>query len=434
MYMKIKLLSLTLAALMLAASLTACADGDGSAETGADSSAGTSAETETALPRHDYMSGEVAPDVTLDRKDYAGLTLTVPNSLKVEDSHVKDYIEQIRFQNRTAVNGTTMVTDQPLAMGDDAFIHYKGFQKGEAFEGGSNWDDASPYKLGLGSGSFIPGFESSLVGVTPNKTSKTAPAEIHVTFPADYKSADLAGKAVVFQVVVEYAVQYTLPTYNREFVEKTLKYKAEKEFYASDEALLEEFEGYVKKTLVEKNRSSLEKAKSNALWAHMTAAAVCKNHPKAELDYYNQAYIADLNYYYEYYKAYGGTQFQTQYPTVDAFAVAYYGLAAGADWKAEVAKMAQQMVERDMITYAIAEREGLKTISDEEYNAQVTYWMNYYSAQYGSVSRDEVIKNLGEDAIRSSALSDKVSKWLMAQNIFTFEDGTPIVSATDSNA
>ena len=119
---------------------------------------------------------------------------------------------------------------------------------------------------------------------------------------------------------------------------------------------------------------------------------------------------------------------------MDAFAVAYYGLDAGADWKAEVAKMAQQMVERDMITYAIAEREGLKTISDEEYNAQVTYWMNYYSAQYGNVSRDEVIKNLGEDAIRSSALSDKVAKWLMAQNIFTFEDGTPIVSATDSNA
>lgn len=434
--MKIKMISLALAALMLAASLTACGDKGDSAETGDGSSADTSADTsaETELPRHDYMGANVAADVTIDRKDYTGLTLTVPNSLKVEEADVAAYVEKLRFQNRTAVNGTTMVSDKPLALGDDAYIYYKGFLNGEAFEGGSNWDDASPYKLGLGSGSFIPGFESSLVGVVPNATSKAQPAEIHVTFPADYQSADLAGKSVIFRVVVEYAVQYTLPEYNREFVEKTLKYQPKSEFYASDEALLSEFEEYVFDYLVGQAQSGLEEAKSSALWAKLTAAAVCKNLPQAEIDYYVSRYVSDLDYYYEYYKAYGGTQFQTQYPTKDVFAVAYFGFAAGADWKAEVAKMAEVPVKRDMILHAIAELEGLETVTDEEYNAQVKYWMDYYSDTYGNVSRDEVIKNLGEAQLREAALSEKVLAWLEAQNTFTYEDGTALVSPTDKNA
>ena len=94
--MKIKMISLALAALMLAASLTACGDKGDSAETGdgssADTSVGTSAETE--LPRHDYMGANVAADVTIDRKDYTGLTLTVSNSLKVEEADVAAYVEK----------------------------------------------------------------------------------------------------------------------------------------------------------------------------------------------------------------------------------------------------------------------------------------------------------------------------------------------------
>ena len=71
---------------------------------------------------------------------------------------------------------------------------------GTAFEGGSNWDDKVPLELGIGSGSFIPGFEDGLIGVIPSNTSKENPFELHVTFPEGYKSADLAGKAVVLNM------------------------------------------------------------------------------------------------------------------------------------------------------------------------------------------------------------------------------------------
>ena len=428
-----KLLSAALAAVLLAASLTACSEGNDPAETGTGQGTGTTAETEavTAVPRYDYMTDNVSANVTIDRASYTNLALTVPNSLKIDEDDVKDYVENIRFQHRTAVNGTAMVKDQPLAMGDDAYIYYKGFLNGVAFEGGSNWEDKSPYTLGLGSGSFIPGFEEALVGIVPNTTSKDAPAEITVTFPDDYNE-ELGGKEVIFRIAVEYAVQYTLPEYNREFVEKTLKYQPKLDFYASDAALLDEFEEYVYEYLVAQTASKLTSAQSSALWEHLLDVAECRNLPADEVNYYFGAYESEVKYYYEYYAAYGGENFKKTYPDLGSFAVAYFGLPAGSDWKTEMTKEAEEMVCRDMITHALAEAEGLATITGEEYEAQVKYWMDYYSSYYGTVSRDNVIKNVGDAFLRESALSDKVNRWLLGQVDFTYADGTPVVSTADN--
>ena len=80
---------LSLMSLLLLAS---CKDGGQTNETGTDTGSGTAAETEavTAIPRYDYMDAVVAPDVEIDRTDYVDITLTVPNSLKVEDKDVQD--------------------------------------------------------------------------------------------------------------------------------------------------------------------------------------------------------------------------------------------------------------------------------------------------------------------------------------------------------
>lgn len=423
------ILSLTLLLL-----LASCKGGDGTTtDTTAD---GTTVETEaaTAIPRYDYMDAEVSPDVTIKREDYTNLTLTVPDSLKITDEDVDAYVQNILFQRRTAVNGTTMVKDQAMKLGDDAYIYYKGFVDGKEFEGGSNWDDEKPHTLGLGSGSFIPGFEEGLVGLIPNQTSKSSPAEIHVTFPEDY-TEELAGKDATFQVVIEYCVQYTIPEYTRSFVVDTMKYKPKQEFYASDEALLDEFEEYVRDYLVEQNKTNLENAKMDALWNHLTEKAVCENHPKLELDYYVNSYKSEAEYYYNYSLSYYGEAFKTMYPDLAAFAPVYFGFEKGSDWEAEIAEMARLMVERDMITHAIAELEGLETVTEEEFDKQVQYWVDYYlSTYYTSISKAEVIQNMGETFLTESAFAEKLDEWLMSQVTFTYEDGTPLVSNTDNGA
>ena len=426
-------LYLILALLMLASLLLLASCNKGGETTDTTASDTTAAETEatTAIPRYDYMDAVVAPDVEIDRTDYTGITLTVPDSLKIEDEDVEAYIQSsILFSRRAAVNGTTMVKDQALKLGDDAYIYYKGFVDGKEFEGGSNWDDEKPYSLGLGSGSFIPGFEDGLVGVIPNQTSKDSPAEIHVTFPEEY-TEELAGKDAVFHVVVEYAVQYTIPELTRDFVVNTLKYEPKMEFYASDAALVDEFKEYVRASMESQNSQNVENAKVDALWNHLTEKATCKNLVADEVTHYFNAYKSEVEYYFDYYTSMGNEEFKKLYPDLDTFAPVYLGLDKGADWKAEVTEMAELMVKRDMITHAIAELEGIETVTEEEYKAQVKYWVDYY---YGYMTEAEVIQNMGEVFLREAAFSEKMDKWLMEQVTFTYADGTPLVSNTNNEA
>ena len=73
--------------------------------------------------------------------------------------------------------------------GDQIVIDFVGTVDGETFDGGSSED----YPLVLGSNSFIPGFETQLVGCKAGEDKK-----VNVTFPEEYGSKDLAGKDAEF--------------------------------------------------------------------------------------------------------------------------------------------------------------------------------------------------------------------------------------------
>ena len=73
--------------------------------------------------------------------------------------------------------------------GDQVVIDFLGTVDGEAFDGGASDD----YPLVLGSNSFIPGFETQLVGCKAGEDKK-----VNVTFPEEYGSKDLAGKNAEF--------------------------------------------------------------------------------------------------------------------------------------------------------------------------------------------------------------------------------------------
>ena len=78
--------------------------------------------------------------------------------------------------------------------GDQVVIDFVGTVGGEAFDGGSSED----YPLVLGSNSFIPGFETQLLGCKAGEDYK-----VNVTFPEEYGSKDLAGKDAEFSCKVK---------------------------------------------------------------------------------------------------------------------------------------------------------------------------------------------------------------------------------------
>ena len=81
------------------------------------------------------------------------------------------------------------VTDRPTEQGDEVVLDYAGFCDGEQFAGGT----AQNQTLVLGSGMFIPGFEEQLLDKVPGEE-----VVVNVTFPEQYHSDALAGKAAQF--------------------------------------------------------------------------------------------------------------------------------------------------------------------------------------------------------------------------------------------
>ncbi len=82
-----------------------------------------------------------------------------------------------------------------VADGDTVNIDYTGYKDGEAFEGGST--NGAGADLTIGSGTYIDGFESGLIGKKVGDT-----VDLNLTFPEDYGAEDLAGADVVFTVTI----------------------------------------------------------------------------------------------------------------------------------------------------------------------------------------------------------------------------------------
>jgi len=137
----------------------------------------------------------VKPQVELG--EYKGLEVK-----KGRVTVTKKEIEEQLANYQTQFAELTVKEGGKVAKGDTAVIDFEGFVGGVAFEGGKGEN----YPLEIGSGSFIPGFEDQVIGMTVDKEQ-----DIVVTFPEDYGAADLAGKEATFKVTVHEIKEKHLP-------------------------------------------------------------------------------------------------------------------------------------------------------------------------------------------------------------------------------
>ena len=108
----------------------------------------------------------------------------------VEEKEIDEKIEEILKDN---LYFKDIKEDRALQNGDQAEFDFVGKVDGAEFEGGS----AKNFKLVIGSGNFIDGFEEQMVGMKRGETK-----DINVKFPEDYHSKELAGKDAVFTVTL----------------------------------------------------------------------------------------------------------------------------------------------------------------------------------------------------------------------------------------
>jgi len=132
---------------------------------------------------------KIAMRPAIELGDYAATAPEVEKPV-VSEKDVETRINDIA-QNHAPLED--IKRNRKMKEGDTAVIDFEGTVDGVLFEGGT----AENFSLLLGSGQFIPGFEDQLIGVKRDES-----VIVQVTFPADYGSEELAGKAAEFKVKV----------------------------------------------------------------------------------------------------------------------------------------------------------------------------------------------------------------------------------------
>ncbi len=147
--------------------------------------------------------------LTLTTEVYPEVTLGKYKGVKAEKGKAAVTDEQVQAElDRMAQNvASTETVDRAAQMGDTANIDFEGFESGVPFDGGKG----ESFDLKLGSGSFVPGFEEQVVGMSAGEEK-----DIDITFPEDYHK-ELAGKAVVFHVKCNKVTATNVPALDDEF-------------------------------------------------------------------------------------------------------------------------------------------------------------------------------------------------------------------------
>lgn len=366
--------------------------------------------------RFDYFAVENYSEyVSIDKSVYENVKIELEDKFTVDDKQVEEYIDYLLFQKKTVKNNGAKITGEAIKRGDTAYIFYRGVMldaNGEEkeFEGGSNMSDASPHALSIGSGSFIDGFEDGLIGIVPSATSPENMIKLDLKFPSDYGSAELAGKDVTFYVYVSWIVQYELPEYNEKFITETMK------FTATTQDVVTEHKLYLKNALEKSFADSKSQEIEAAIWEELYEKAEILKYPDSEVEYFYNAYYKDVEEAMTYYNYTGGYGFTD----VAVFARWYLGLDENGDWQSVLKEQARLAVKQTLIYHAVAQQCGI-TVSDADFEAVITEAIENAKQAGKEYSREEIIAQLGEAAIREGELYEKVVAYIKERATITYK-------------
>ncbi len=150
----------------------------------------------------------IKPEITIGK--YKGLSAEKADNT-VTDKEIDDHIDELRNRNARIITREGKAED-----GDTTIIDFEGFVDDVAFAGGKG----DNFTLVLGSGQFIPGFEEQIVGHVAGDEF-----DVNVSFPEQYHSEELAGKASVFKVKLNEVKCNELPDVDDEFAKDVSEYE-----------------------------------------------------------------------------------------------------------------------------------------------------------------------------------------------------------------
>lgn len=302
---------------------------------------------------------------------YTGLDLVSDEAVQITDDDVEDYLEQYIMPSFTEQ------VEGPIQDGDTANIDYEGKKDGVAFDGGT----AQGYDLTIGSGTFIDGFESGLIGKKAGET-----VDLNLSFPADYQNTDLAGKAVVFTVKVNSI------TRQRELTDElAVEIDGESKTVA-------ELKANIKNYLQEEEDLTAMQSLYYIAATKVIEDSKIETDPKA-VEYTCNTYLR--NY---------ATQCQ-QYYGMDVGTLLSYMGGTYEDLRSQYEDISVEAVQQRLVLEAIADKENL-TVTDDD--------LAVFAGMYG-YTKDALIETVGEEQAKLLALEDKASQFIVSNSNVTYE-------------
>ncbi len=225
---------------------------------------------------------EVMPEFEV--KDYKGIEVE-KKEYNVQEEDVQKELDALVEKNARMIT----VEDRPVKEQDMVIIDYKGMIDGVAFEGGT----AEKQSLTIGSGQFIPGFEDQLVGKNIGEE-----VDVNVTFPEEYHSEELAGKAAIFEVKIHEIKEKELPVLDDEFAKDVSEFDTLEELKNDLRNNLEED---AKNRAEQDLRNSVIEAVASKVEIEIPDAVIQRqiDNMLADFDYRLQFQGLNLEYYYQ---------------------------------------------------------------------------------------------------------------------------------------
>lgn len=316
-----------------------------------------STETSTA----DDVDYSPADYVTLG--EYKNLDITISGDYDTDEEALNAYIDDL-----LAEDGYTKDESQSVVQSDSIVnVDYTGLLDGEAFEGGT----ASDQTIDVGNNSsvegssYIEGFTSGLVGAKVGDT-----VDCDVTFPEDYSSEELAGKAVVFR----FTINYICKSISRE--ELTDDYVKEKHDCDTVSAFYEQCQKDLEEQVASQKSSDIR----SAIVSQVVENATISGYPEAVVQQRLEAYIA------------GYTEQYGDYDSFEAALTSTYGYTMD-EFKEELKSQIQSNLDTEMVFGLVADTEDLK-LDEEGFN---TYCQNLMS-NYSLTEEEDLFSSYGTSA------------------------------------
>lgn len=312
--------------------------------------------------------------------EYKGLEIE-----KIEEAVTEEDMNQYLDDMRSKHAQIEEVTDPEatVANGDMVTLDFCGKKDGVAFPGGT----AEGYALGIGSHSFIPGFEEQMIGMTKGETK-----DLNLTFPENYPAEELAGAAVVFKVTVHE-------------IAKKVKAELNDEFIASlnipEVTTVEDFRGYTRAYLEDQAERKFTTEKENAVLDLLIANC------EVELD------DEDIQKALESHISHIEMDVQSQGFTLDQY-LQMMGMSREA-FEDQLKEPAKQQAKFEAIIDEIIRVENIET-TDEEVDAQAEAIANH-----NGIQKEDVLTRIPADSFKRDINRVKASQVILTTAKFIVE-------------